>query len=211
MEPFRVPYRSYEEIGRISSDFLRKNNLDKCLPVDIEAALEFTLAVGIIPIPGFQQSYSVEGSLSMDLSVIYVDDYVFRAVETRYRFTLAHELGHILLHKNLFNHLNVGTIADWKREYRKISENAYFSLEMQAYDFAGLVLVPPDHLKLNFMKMVSDNKAKFIEAAKKGMTRTKILDYFMSQAIYRLGRIFNVSTYVIEKRIGKDNLIQQIP
>jgi hypothetical protein len=207
----RVPYRSYEEIGRISSEFLKAHEIQNQIPVDVEAILEFILDVGIIPIPGFQQNCSVEGSLSMDLKTVYVDEYVYRVVETRYRFTLAHELGHILLHKKLFNQMDADNFIEWKRAYRQISESSYFSLEMQAYDFAGLLLVPADHLKSRFVKMISENKAKFVEADKKGITRPKVLNYFMSQAIYRLGRIFNVSTHVIEKRIDRDNLIALIP
>jgi Zn-dependent peptidase ImmA (M78 family) len=181
------------------------------IKLDVEAILEFVLDVGIIPIPGFQQNYSVEGSLSMDLKTVYVDEHVYRAVETRYRFTLAHELGHILLHKSLYKDTDANSFIDWKRAYRMISESSYFSLEKQAYDFAGLLLVPADHLKMRFAKMISENKAKFVEADKKGVMRPKVLEYFMSQVIYRLGRVFNVSTNVIEKRIDRDNLIVLIP
>jgi Zn-dependent peptidase ImmA (M78 family) len=209
--PIRVPYRSYEEIGRISFDFLKAHDFHNQIPIDVEAILEFVLDVGIIPIPGFQQNYSVEGSLSMDLKTVYVDEHVYRAVETRYRFTLAHELGHILLHKSLYKDTDANSFIDWKRAYRMISESSYFSLEKQAYDFAGLLLVPADHLKMRFAKMISENKAKFVEADKKGVMRPKVLEYFMSQVIYRLGRVFNVSTNVIEKRIDRDNLIVLIP
>jgi len=73
----KVPYLSYEQIGEISYNFLPEHGLEKQIPIDIESILEFDLGMGIIPIPGFQQNHSVEGSLSIDTKTIYVDEYVF--------------------------------------------------------------------------------------------------------------------------------------
>jgi Zn-dependent peptidase ImmA (M78 family) len=209
-DPIRVPYRSYREIGEISFAFLRRCELDQAVPVDIESILEFKLDIGIIPTPGFQHNHEVEGSLSLDMKTIYVDEHVYRSVETRYRFTLAHELGHIVLHRNIFKGLEVDSIIDWKRSYRMIDENVYYAIEKQAYDFAGLLLVPTEHLRIRFTRMVSENKPKFVEAHDKHITREKALFYFKSQAIGRLARIFNVSSDVMERRIDKDNLISII-
>lgn len=209
--PRKVPYLSYEQIGEISYDFLSEHGLEKQIPINIESILEFDLGMGIIPIPGFQQNHSVEGSLSIDTKTIYVDEYVFRAVETRYRFTLAHELGHLLLHKEFFEGTGVSTILDWKRAYRAISENSYFELEMQAYNFAGHILVPSPHLRSRFTDFVSDNKSKFVEARRKGVVREITLSFFKNNSIYRLSKLFNVSPEVMEKRIDKDNLMALIP
>ncbi|MCX6577005.1 MAG: ImmA/IrrE family metallo-endopeptidase [Candidatus Aminicenantes bacterium] len=209
--PIRVPYRSYEEIGNISFSFLKEHGLDQEIPVDVEAILEFKLNVGIIPTPGYQQNHSVEGSLSLDMRTIYVDEHVYRSVETRYRFTLAHELGHIVLHKSIFRGIRVDSIIDWKGIYKTIDENVYFALEKQAYDFAGLILVPSHHLKSRFLRLISESKLKFADAKQRGVTKEKTLDFFKTNAIFRLARIFKVSTDVMEKRIDKDNLINQIP
>lgn len=205
--PLRIPYLSYEEIGRISFSFLSEHGHEQEIPVDIEAILEFDLDVGIIPTPGYSQNHSVEGSLSLDMQTIYVDEHVYRAVETRYRFTLAHELGHIILHKSIFKGIKVDSILDWKRVYKTIDEGVYATLEKQAYDFAGLILVPCVHLRQRFARMVSDNKPQFIEAERKGIPREKTLDFFKANAIYRLARIFKVSPDVMDRRIDKDSLL----
>jgi Zn-dependent peptidase ImmA (M78 family) len=165
------------------------------------------MGINIVPIPGYQENHEIEGSLSIDMGAIYVDEFVFKTRETRYRFTLAHEMGHIVLHKGIFESVDVGDVADWKRAYRSIDEATYFALEKQAYDFAGLILVPRSHLRERFQRLVIENKARFEEAKAKGILREQALDYFKAQAIYRLARTFIVSPEVMERRIDKDNLI----
>jgi Zn-dependent peptidase ImmA (M78 family) len=204
----RVPYLSYEEIGKISREFLSNHGYDRQIPIDVEALLEFVLDVAIIPTPGFQQNHSVEGSLSLDMRTIFVDEYVYRAVENRFRFTLAHELGHILLHRSIFKDMKVDSVLEWKRAYKTIDEGVYSTLEKQAYDFAGLILVPSEDLQLRFMRMVSENKANFAQAKSKGISIEKTLDFFKANAIYRLARMFKVSPDVLERRIDKDDLMR---
>lgn len=209
--PLRIPYLSYEDIGKISFEFLGAHELDQQVPVDVEAILEFILDVGIIPTPGYQQNHSIEGSLSLDMRTIYVDEHVYRAVETRYRFTLAHELGHIVLHKNIFKGLKAESIVEWKRIYKTIDENVYFAVEKQAYDFAGLILVPAVHLQTRFVRLIAENKTNFSDAKRKGISKEKTLDFFKTNAVFRLARVFNVSPDVMERRIDKDNLMNRIP
>jgi Zn-dependent peptidase ImmA (M78 family) len=209
--PIRIPYRSYDEIDKISFAFLKEHSLDHEIPIDVEAILEFILDVGIIPTPGYQQSHSVEGSLSLDMRTIYVDEHVYRAVETRYRFTLAHELGHMVLHREVFRGIKVDSVLDWKRIYKTIDETVYFALEKQAYDFAGLILVPSDHLKSRFLRLISENRQKFAEAKRNGLMREKTLDFFKTNTVFRLVRVFRVSPDVMERRIDKDTLMNQIP
>jgi len=67
------------------------------------------------------------------------------------------------------------------------------------------------HLKSRFLRLISESKLKFADAKQRGVTKEKTLDFFKTNAIFRLARIFKVSTDVMEKRIDKDNLINQIP
>ena len=210
LKSVRVPYLSYEDIGRISRDFLSSHGYDHQIPIDVEALLEFVLDVSIIPIPGFQQNHGVEGSLSLDMRTVFVDEYVYRAVENRYRFTLAHELGHILLHQGLFKGIKISSIHEWKRAYKTIDESTYSALEKQAYDFAGLILVPSEDLRTRFVRLAAENKAQFTQAEGKGISLEKSLDYFKAIAIHKLARMFKVSPDVMERRIDKDDLVRQL-
>jgi len=73
-------------------------NPTRVIPVPIEEIAEFKLGVNIIPIPNLQKTFEVEGFISSDLQNIYVDQFILYERPTRYRFTLAHEIGHIFLH-----------------------------------------------------------------------------------------------------------------
>jgi len=64
--------------------------------------VEFQLKVDIIPLPGLKEVYGFDGFTSADLKEISVDLFAYQHRPRRYRFTLAHEVGHIMLHTKLF-------------------------------------------------------------------------------------------------------------
>ena len=66
----------------------------------IEEIVEFDFRINIVPVLGLQREFEVEGFTSGDLKNIYVDEYTYTDRITRYRFTLAHEMGHIVLHRH---------------------------------------------------------------------------------------------------------------
>ena len=70
----------------------------------------------------------------------------------RYRFTLAHEIGHYVFHSDLIASFHPQSVADWSKFVLGIDEETYGWLEWQAYSFAAAVLVPRVSLKQNFRK-----------------------------------------------------------
>ena len=59
---------------------------------------------------------------------------------------LAHEIGHIVLHRNLYRANRFSSIAEWKEFINSITEEEHGWLEYQGYAFAGLILVPKEDL-----------------------------------------------------------------
>jgi hypothetical protein len=57
--------------------------------VDIETIVEFELGLNIFPFPNLQTTFDIEGFISGDLTVIYVDEFIYHQRPARYRFTLA--------------------------------------------------------------------------------------------------------------------------
>ena len=55
--------------------------------------------------------------ITHDRKEIRVDQYVLESRENRYRFSLAHEVGHLVLHPDLFEYLHFDNIAAWKESY----------------------------------------------------------------------------------------------
>jgi hypothetical protein len=191
----KIPVLSYEQIRNHANAFLSKYNATGVIPVPIEEIAEFSLHLNIIPIPGIQNSLEVAGFISSDLRSISVDQFVMEKRVTRYRFTLAHEIGHLWLHSEIFAQLKLNTVEEWKKFQTEMDVNDYRWLEFQAYAFAGLVLAPKEALASR--RVICEQQIE-----KEGLSpATEAAQY----AIHRmLASEFNVSAEVIERRLQKD-------
>lgn len=141
-----IPVYSYEDLRRKVDEFLRQHHPSGNIPVPIEEIVEFDFGINIVPFLGLQREFEVEGFTSSDLKNIYVDEYVFTDRITRYRFTLAHEIGHVVLHHHLYDAHKFKSVHGWREFINSMTEEEHSWLEYQGYAFAGLVLVPGDSL-----------------------------------------------------------------
>lgn len=98
--------------------------------------------------------FGIDAFSTSDFKEIYIDSKQFFEIENRARFTLAHELGHYVLHhdfiKNSQKFKNINqwikfVLEDVKRE----------PLETQANIFAGFLLMPTRDLAREFEKAKS--------------------------------------------------------
>lgn len=185
-----VDYLAYEKIAQIARNFLKQNRID-CIPIPIEKIVEFNFDIDIIPMPELQKIANTEGFITSDFSCIYVDEFVYHQRYFRYRFTLAHELGHLILHKKYYNEHSFNNINEWKKFIKQIDPNDYSKVEYQGYAFAGLVLAPSRELR--------------------GIKRTDYIGYGIDTMAKILSQIFEVSTGVITRRIEKDALERDFP
>ena len=150
---FKAPFLSKEDLARKAEQFLTDHHPSRTVPVPIEQIVEAKFNLDIVPVPGLQDSFDVVAYITKDRTEIRVDQYVLEHRENRYRFSLAHELGHVVLHPELFEFLNFGDIAAWKQAMREsIPEKEYRYLEWHANEFAGAVLVPSAELITAFGK-----------------------------------------------------------
>jgi len=153
-------YLSYRDIEERTTRFAKKHNLNCIVPFPVEEIIEFDLGIDIIPIPNLQKDLDIEGFTSSDLKSIYVDQSVFERRLYRYRFTLAHELGHIELHADILKKLPCDSVAEWKERYRVIGRRNYGWLEWQANCFGGLLLVPTELLMVHFENALQTTEIK---------------------------------------------------
>ena len=142
----KVPFISYDEIRIISEDFLHRHNTTDEIPVPIDKIVEMNLSIEIIPIHELKNAFNIDGYVSNNFKTITVDQYVFENIENRYRFTLAHEIVHIILHKPIFEQLGFTNEEEWKYMITAFDTKQYGNLETQANRFAALILVPRYHL-----------------------------------------------------------------
>ena len=139
-----VPYRPDAEIRAAAAGFLATHHPSGAIPVPIEEIVEFSLGLEIMPIPGLTRAHAIDAYLSADRRSICVDDGLMMRQVNRYRFSLAHEVGHLLMHADVFG--NIASEAQWIEFHARLSDSALKSAEIQADIFAGLVLVPPSTL-----------------------------------------------------------------
>lgn len=140
-----------ESLKEAAEKFLQDYHPTRSIPVPIEEIVEFQFGIDIIPMPGFHINYEVVAFITTDLREIRIDQAVYESKsKNRYRFSLAHELSHRLLHEDVFRSLQFATVAQWKGCRDAISPKDYGSLEYQANVLAGHILVPADILKSRF-------------------------------------------------------------
>lgn len=137
---------SYQRIGQVASTFLSKYHSKLSLPIPIEEIAEKKLGLRIFEETGLKKNYDVDGFLISDLTTIFIDFDLYMNFENRTRFTIAHEIGHLILHGNLFTELNINSVDDLNKFSAKLTDEEHGWLEYQAYTFASHVLVPKNLL-----------------------------------------------------------------
>ncbi len=194
-----VPYLPYERLREIADEFLNEHHESGSLPVPIEHIIEIDLKLDIVPMPGLFNEFDVDAFITNDLSEIRVDQFIQQKQLNRYRFSLSHELSHLLIHRDVFASLKFSSIAEWKTAMRSIPDDEYGWIEWQAYALAGLILVPSQPL--------ADMFADKIEEARKAGINLKDIDSPLRKVITsNIGKHFEVSSEVIKRRMEKDSL-----
>ena len=155
----RIPFISTKQIHSAAEALLQQHGLWDTFPVDLDLLVEKKMRLSIIPIPDFQQKFGVDGLLAQDLSSISVDEGMMENVLPRYRFTVAHELGHYVLHGNIIREHLVANPDGHLMLWESLSKEEYRHAETQANKFAAGLLMPSAHLQTMFNE-VSDSLAK---------------------------------------------------
>ncbi|MGM0486693.1 MAG: ImmA/IrrE family metallo-endopeptidase [Planctomycetota bacterium] len=199
MSQFKAPYISKGELVKQAESFLQEHHPSRDLPIPIENIVEFRFNLDIVPVPGLH-NYDIVAYITHDQKEIRVDQYVLESRTNRYRFSLAHELGHLILHPELFEYLKFRDAAEWKNVMTtSIPEKEYRYLEFHANFFAGLVLVPQNELSYVLEKC----RAK---AAHYGLDLEDQYDGGWEAIEEYIGREFLVSSAVIHRRLEYDGL-----
>ncbi len=200
-----IPYLSNDRLRSEAEAFLEQTHPSKSIPVPIESMVE-RLGVDIVPVPNLQRSFDLEGCTSADMTCIYVDQRVAESRESRFRFTLAHEIGHVRLHPQIFECLRraASTAHQWQGFIRDVPDMLYRSMEWQANMFAGLVLVSPKHLKREYDRAAPEVRKMMRAAALKSIPRGQIVDMAWDELVTRLAPPFLVSEEVIRRRLAFD-------
>jgi hypothetical protein len=147
----RAPVLRWRDIRETAQKFREKYPACQQPPIDILAVAEFDLGLSIETLP-LQASGSLpEALLLPDMKTLVLDKDTFMHPKAhRIRFSVAHEIGHLVLHADLYSKLKFDSVEDWIRFIEEIPSDTYQWIERQADEFAGSLLVDRERLKPAF-------------------------------------------------------------
>jgi Zn-dependent peptidase ImmA (M78 family) len=170
---------------------------DGNIPVDADLIAEKVYGIVFIPINSLKQNVHSEAFLAGSLDEI---DYDPTSPEVRIKFSVAHELGHFVLHPTQIRALRPASFLEWKDVIDNIPEGMWGRAEWQAREFAGRLLVPRDHLLTEIEK-----HRETIERAKEQIQHISS-DDLIEVIARKICKKFGVSNDVIEYRITNEGI-----
>lgn len=187
-----VPFLDNKTIKN-KADSFRSKFWDNSVPVDIEEIVDLKLKIDLVPIANLQNLCDTDALITSNWRAIYVDKdrFLDERFQSRLRFSLAHEVGHFALHKNIYDSFDIRTFEDFYRFFERIPEEKYKYLEVQANKFASYLLVPRERLIIEKNKLMKE-KGKFIPFDKVDK------DTLNSYLAVPMSKIFGVSDNVIQ-------------
>jgi len=168
--------------------------LGASVPVNVDVISEKCFDLIFIPIPGMTKWVNSEAYITGNLKEMHFDQL---ANQVRLRFSIAHELGHAVLHTTQIKQLRSGTFDEWKEIIEDLPDGVWGRAEFQAREFAGRLLVPFEILMQEILKL----KPKIDKAKTIPNIEQDALAQYVASAVCRQ---FDVSSQVIVARIKSE-------
>jgi hypothetical protein len=199
---FKAPFHPKERIWQEADRLRSSHPAGRELPVNILDLAEFDLRLDLVPVEGLREELDIDALLMGDLKSILVDKRAFISprLEYRLRFSVAHEIGHLVLHRSIYADLQHVTAVEWFNYISEIPEVEYGWVEWQAYEFAGRLLVPPAELGDAFDSAIRS-------AQEAGYTDWLAADEVaLGYVSTRIAPRFGVSADVVAKRLRVEKI-----
>lgn len=171
-----MKFISDEELERCALDFLKKYHPDFSVPIPIERILNTKLKVKLVPLSDLKKEFGIDGCLSRDMSQVIVDMDLMMKAEFRTRFTIAHEIGHLVLHSEYIKSFQPKDASNWKAIV--MNDKSWGKMEYQAHQFAAYCLIPTEQLKL----FLAENQ---IEPQSENIIRKVAMKFHVSDEVSR--------------------------
>jgi Zn-dependent peptidase ImmA (M78 family) len=174
------------------------------LPVDVFTLVELQLKLDVIPFDDLFAKYDSDAAITRDFTGIYVDAEAYVLWEkgpvwkqNRLRFSVAHEVGHYVLHRDRAAKLDFKSFEDFARWTRTHGGQRY-PLEQAANEFAGRLLVPVERLRKAF-----DDFASAIEPM---VPRWRSIEGMRAGFAETVAPKFGVNAQVIAVRLDREGI-----
>ena len=199
---FKAPFIAKERIWNEADQLRAAHPAGRSLPVRVLDLAEFDLGLDLVPVDGLREQLDIDALLVGDLRSILLDKRSFMSprLEYRMRFSVAHEIGHLILHRDIYAGIQHVTAKEWFEYISSIPDTEYGWVEWQAYEFAGRLLVPPELLREAFKVAIQTAQAAgYADWLNADETA---LDYIAT----RIAAKFGVSAEVVAKRLRVEKL-----
>lgn len=202
----RAPRLTYDDIRSEAVRFLGEYHPTGELPIPIENIVEMGLRLAVV-LEEMRDAYGISGYLTQDRLEIRVDpELLHDRLETHYRFTLAHEVGHYVLHGEAYAYASRMSLDEWRQAVLSGQMgDPWFDSHADA--FAGLVLVPGQHLFGSLLSSAVDKigTERLAEALGVAEHTDIVLDRFSRKVCEHLARHFRVNWKTIQIRLVREH------
>lgn len=131
-------YYTHPEIEEIAKGIRAKYGIGEKYPFDVELLAD-KMGILLTPIPYLRNLInSLDGFTTNSLDEIIFDA---NSPERRIRFTIAHEIGHIVLHAKIIETYFPSSLNNWKNDIYKIPSDLWGRIEKEANSFASHLLI----------------------------------------------------------------------
>jgi len=185
-------------------DFRRQHPTGNTVPVDVFSIVELELRLDVVPFDDLSFNYGMEAAITQDFTGIYVDAESYLLWErgpvwkqNRLRFSVAHEVGHLVLHRDAAAKIKFKSFQEFAR-YFNADDWSRFHFEQEANEFAGRLLVPLDRLQANYDAYAAQIRSIVPNWWTSGEMRQK----FAESAAPKFG----VHPQVIETRLDREGI-----
>ncbi|MBU0986921.1 MAG: ImmA/IrrE family metallo-endopeptidase [Proteobacteria bacterium] len=178
---------------------------ENILPIQSEIVIQGGLGLDIVFLKGLFQVALSNAFLSFDRSKVVIDNYAYNCgrYDDKINFDLAHEIGHYLLHEEVYDYLHnkIKSFDDYLDFMNTAPDSAIRNYEFQASEFAGRFLVPVAELNRQI-------EIRCDEAIKNGKMDkyAQNTDVFLSVISPEIADIFGVTFTNIEERVKREGM-----
>ncbi len=108
--------------------------------IDIERIVTDKVGFDVFPVPDLKRNFGVIAYVNTKRSIIFVDGYMYDNEDEKLKFTLAEELAHYILHKDLLP--PVETVEQHIERWKGLTQCDHHDLDRDAKYLAGALLMP---------------------------------------------------------------------
>jgi hypothetical protein len=157
-----TPCLDAQDVEASASTFRERYAPNHIGPIEIERILEFKMHVEIVPVRHLCKHHQCKGYVCANGRRICVDRDILRSQSEEYRTLLAHETAHIYYHPSLIPPA-YNSLADCRRFLSNLSKEVRYSMEWEAREWSGRILIPAAELRGVFDSLVSEYHQRYID------------------------------------------------